>query len=72
MPVVQITAVPSVAKMVGVNRVLRGQSITNVLGNRNLPLAKEKELRYRYIRRALEILQINIKEPQIFTLEGTE
>lgn len=68
----QITAVPPVAKMVGVNRALRGQTITNVLGNASLPPDKEKELRHRYIRRALEILQMDVKEPQMFTLDGME
>lgn len=70
-PVVQITAVPSVSKMVGVTRVLQGESIVNVLGDSKLTKEQEKELRRRYILRALEILRMDIKEKQIFTLKGT-
>jgi glycine reductase complex component B subunit gamma len=71
-PVVQITAVPNVAKMVGVNRILRGQSITCVLGNSVLTPEQEKALRRKYVRRALEILQTDVDGPAIFTLDGTE
>lgn len=71
-PVVQITAVPNVAKMVGVNRILRGQSITCVLGNSVLTPEQEKALRRKYVRRALEILQTDVDGPVIFTLDGTE
>jgi glycine/betaine/sarcosine/D-proline reductase family selenoprotein B len=70
--VVQITAVPNVAKMVGVNRILRGQSITCVVGNSVLTSDQEKALRRKYVRRALEILQTEVDSPNIFTLEGTE
>jgi glycine/betaine/sarcosine/D-proline reductase family selenoprotein B len=71
-PVVQITAVPPVAKMVGINRALRGQTITNVLGDSSLPPEKEKQLRRRYVLRALEILSTDVQTPQMFSLEGVE
>ena len=69
---VQITAVPNVAKMVGVNRILRGQSITCVVGNSVLTPEQEKGLRRKYVRRALEILQTEVDNPTIFTLDGME
>ena len=63
---------PNVAQMVGVNRVLRGQTITCVVGNSVLTKEQEKALRRKYVLRALEILQTDDVGPQkLFTLEGT-
>ena len=70
-PVVHITSVPQVSKMVGVNRILRGSSIINVLGDKTLTEEKEEALRRRYVIRALEILQAECSGPTVFTLEGT-
>jgi glycine/betaine/sarcosine/D-proline reductase family selenoprotein B len=71
-PVVNITAVPTVSSMIGVTRVLRGESVANLLGNIEISSVQEKLLRRRYVRRALEILRMDLKEKQVFTLEGTE
>jgi hypothetical protein len=56
--------------MVGVNRILQGQSVTCVVGNSVLTREQEKALRRKYVLRALEILQTDVKAPTIFTLEG--
>lgn len=66
----QITAVPSVAEMVGVNRILRGKNITNLLGDSNLSEEQEKLMRREFIARAIEILQTDIKDKRIFTLNS--
>ena len=71
-PVVNITAVPTVSSMIGVTRVLRGESVANLLGNIEISAVQEKILRRRYVLRALEILRMDLKEKQVFTLEGTE
>jgi betaine reductase len=72
-PVVQITAVPNVAQMVGVNRILRGQTVPCVVGNSALNKEQERALRRKIILRALEILQMEAQGPKkVFTLEGTE
>ena len=71
-PTVNITAVPTVSKMIGVTRVLRGMSVPNVLGDHELPPEQEKALRKKMIRRALEILRTEVDEKQIFSMEGTE
>ena len=71
-PVVNITAVPTVSSMIGVTRVLRGESVANLLGNIEISPVQEKLLRRRYVLRALEILRMDLKEKQVFTLEGTE
>jgi hypothetical protein len=69
---VNITAVPTISKMVGVTRILRGVSVTNLLGDTKLTKEKEKLLRRKYVLRALEILQMDVKNSQIFTVEGEE
>jgi glycine reductase len=72
-PVIQITAVPNVAQMVGVNRILRGQTVPCVVGNSALNKEQEKALRRKIVLRAIEILQMDAPGPKtLFTLEGTE
>jgi glycine reductase len=71
-PVVNITAVPSVSQMVGLSRVLRGESVANVLGNAQLNRKEEKSLRRRYVLRALELLRTEGDCKQVFTLSGVE
>jgi len=58
--------------MVGVNRILRGQSVTCVLGNPELKKEEETKLRRKYVLRALEILKMDITGRGILTLGGTE
>lgn len=57
--------------MVGVSRVLRGETITCLVGNPDLTEVQEKELRRGYVKRALEILETEVDSPTVFTLEGT-
>jgi betaine reductase len=72
-PVVQITAVPNVAQMVGVNRILQGQTVPCVVGNSALNKEQEKALRRKIIEKALEILHMEAPGPNtLFTLDGTE
>jgi glycine/betaine/sarcosine/D-proline reductase family selenoprotein B len=56
--------------MVGLNRILSGTVIPNPYGNAELPPEREKELRRKYIQRALNLLQQDIQDPTVFTLEG--
>jgi hypothetical protein len=63
---VNITAVPTVSQMIGVTRVLKGVSVPNILGTSSLPEEREGLLRRKYVVRALEILQTEIKEKEIF------
>ena len=72
MPVVQVTAVPNVAQMVGVNRILRGQTVPCVVGNSALNKEQEKVLRRKIVLRAIEMLHMEAPGPTtVFTLEGT-
>jgi glycine reductase len=58
--------------MIGVTRVLRGLSVPNVLGNKDLAPEQEKAMRKKVVQRALEILRTEVDETQIFNMEGTE
>ncbi len=69
-PVVQITAVPSASIMVGVSRILSGKTITNPFGDAELPPEREKELRRKYVVRALDLLKTKVEKSTLFTLDG--
>lgn len=66
----QITAVPSVAEMVGVNRILRGKNITSVLGDSAISPKQEKKMRREFIMRAIGILQTDDIKKGAFTLNN--
>ncbi len=68
-PVVQITAIPNIPQMIGVNRIVQGQAITNPVGDPSLTKEKEKELRRRLILKALELLQKDVEGPTVVALE---
>ena len=70
LPVVHITAVHDVSKMIGVTRILRGMSVTNVLGDIRVSEAQEKLLRKKFVLKALSILQTEIGDQALFTVEG--
>lgn len=56
--------------MVGLTRVLSGTVIPNPYGDVNLTPEREKDLRRKYIMRALDLLQQDVEETTVFTLEG--
>ena len=68
-PLVQITAMPSIAVMLGVNRILQGEAVPNPVGNPTLSPESEKELRRKYILKALEMLQKDVDGPTVVTLD---
>jgi betaine reductase len=68
-PVVQITAIPSIAQMLGVNRIVQGRAVPNPVGDPSLTKEKEKELRREYVLKALELLQKEVDGPTVVTLE---
>ncbi len=67
---VQITAVSSASKMTGIRRILMGTQIPNPFGNADFTPEQEKALRRRYMKRALDLLQTEVKETTLFTLDG--
>ena len=68
-PVVQITAIPNIPQMIGVNRIVQGQAITNPTGDPSLTKEQEKELRLKLILKALELLQKDVEGPTLVTVE---
>jgi glycine reductase len=69
-PVVQITAIPNIAQMVGVNRIVQGRAVPNPVGDPSLDEEKEKELRRRFILKALGLLQQEVDGPTVVTIDG--
>jgi glycine reductase len=65
-PAALITAIPSVAKSVGVSRIITGGGIPYPAGNPSLPRDREIEFRKRLVERALEAICADVKEPTIF------
>jgi glycine/betaine/sarcosine/D-proline reductase family selenoprotein B len=65
-----VTALPTIAQMVGTNRILRGVSITHPAGDPALAPAEEHGLRVRVLRRCLEMLATDVGPTTIWELEG--
>jgi len=55
-----VTALPTIAQMVGANRVIRGVSITHPTGDPNLAAGDEHALRRRVVERALDMLATDV------------
>lgn len=67
---VVITALPSIAQMVGANRVLRGVSITSPTGDRSLGLREEAGLRRNIVERALEMLSVDVDQTTVWEVSA--
>jgi glycine reductase complex component B subunit gamma len=65
-PAALITAIPSVAKSVGVSRIVTGGGIPYPAGNPSLPRDREIEFRKRLVERALEAIGTEVKGPTVF------
>ncbi len=60
-PTVFVTALPTIATMIGANRVVRGVSITSPLGDPARSSAGEFALRRQIVERALELLEVDVE-----------
>ena len=65
-----ITALPTIAQMVGANRILRGVSITHPTGDPALAAGDEHDLRVSIVRRALEMLTVEVESGTVWELES--
>lgn len=65
-----ITALPTIAQMVGANRVLRGAAITHPTGDPSLAAADELALRIRLLERAATMLETDVAPRAVWELEG--
>jgi betaine reductase len=70
-PTALITAIPSVAKSVGVSRIITGGGIPYPVGNPSLPRDREIEFRRRLVEKALEAVGTEVKEPTVFDVSIT-
>ncbi len=66
-PVAYITTLDSLAKSVGANRIVKGKAIINVVGDPSLSPDREKEFRKSLVKKALEVLQTEVKGPTVFS-----
>jgi glycine reductase complex component B subunit gamma len=63
---VLITALPTIAQMIGANRVLRGHAITSPTGDPSLAVGDEAELRRRFVECALEMLSTDVESSTVW------
>jgi betaine reductase len=63
-----VTALPTIAQMVGTNRILRGVAITHPTGDPSLATRDEFALRHRIVERALEMLATDVGSGTIWEL----
>ena len=66
---VHINAFLSIAQSVGSNRIVFGGDFTAPTGNPDLPTDREKVYRRKIIDKALEVLQMEVSGPTIFTVD---
>ena len=64
-----VTALPTIAQMVGANRILRGVAITHPAGDPSLAADEEHALRVAIVRRrALEMLATEVEPRTVWEL----
>lgn len=64
-----VTALPTVATMIGANRVVRGVAITNPFGDPGRSLAGERALRRRLVERAIALLETDVEPGTVWAGE---
>jgi glycine reductase len=68
LPTVQISTMTPIALMVGSNRVIPGAGIVHPVGNTDLDIKREKQLRRAIVKKALEALEENVEEQKLFPI----
>jgi glycine reductase len=69
LPTVLITALPTIARLVGANRIVRGVAITNPTGDPTLSEQDELAARIRLVRRALDMLASRVEPGTVWQQE---
>ncbi len=67
-PTVVITALPSIAAMMGATRVVRGRAIVHPVGDSSLGRDEELALRYRIIETALRMLETDVAGATVWSI----
>jgi glycine/betaine/sarcosine/D-proline reductase family selenoprotein B len=65
-----VTALPTIATMIGANRVVRGVAITNPFGDPGRSPAGERELRRRIVERSLALLETDVEPATVWAGEA--
>jgi glycine reductase len=68
-PTVFITALPTIAQMVGANRIVRGVAITHPTGAPSLAAGDERALRVRILDRAVEMLGTDVAPRTVWEID---
>ena len=63
LPTVFVTSLPTIATMVGANRIVRGPAITH-------PFGLDEEERRRIVERALELLETEVDATTVWEVEA--
>jgi glycine reductase complex component B subunit gamma len=64
-----VTALPTIAQMVGANRIVRGVSIAHPAGDPSLATGDEAGLRRRIVARALRMLESEVDPGTVWEVE---
>jgi glycine reductase complex component B subunit gamma len=64
-----VTALPTIAQMVGANRILHGVSIAHPTGDPSLSASEESGLRRRIVERALQMLTADVGPRTVWEVE---
>jgi glycine reductase len=64
-----ITALPTIATMIGANRTLRGVAVTNPVGDPELDPGDEADMRRHMIERALEMLGSEVEPRTVWEVQ---
>ena len=67
-PVVHMCTITPISVTVGANRIVPTIAIPHPLGNPNLPVEEEKNLRRKLVSRALEALCTEVEDQTVFEL----
>ena len=70
MTTVLITALPTIASLLGVSRVVRGVAIAHPVGDPVLDVDEERVLRGRIVERALDLLEAPVESTTVWEVDG--
>ena len=66
LPVVHVATIVPISVTVGANRIVPAVAIPHPLGNPELPNDKERELRLNIVKKAVQALQMEVKQQTVF------
>lgn len=66
-----MTAIPSLAESLGVNRIVDGTAVTHPMGAPELSVAEEETYRAQLFDLALDALKTSVAGPTVFALDSS-